>query len=120
MTKREQVISGLECAIDENHGDFKNCHSCAYRKDIDHFQYVCDGDRCCADAIELLLPHIITEADFDNADEYGYIPAWVEDKETNELYADCITKVTLRTDGYRYWSDKPTNEQRENTPWENT
>lgn len=54
MDRLKDVISGLECAIDKDHFGFKKCHSCKYRKDIDHFQYVCDGDRCIAEAIELL------------------------------------------------------------------
>ena len=54
MIDREKVIKALECAIDENHYGFKRCHDCDYRKDIDHFQYVCDGDKCIADAIALL------------------------------------------------------------------
>ena len=54
MPDVDAVIKALECAIDEDHFGFKNCHSCHYRKDIDHLQYVCDGDKCMADAIELL------------------------------------------------------------------
>ena len=54
MADLEKVINGLECAIDPDHYGFKNCHSCVYRKDIDHFQYVCDGDRCIMDALALL------------------------------------------------------------------
>lgn len=52
--KRDGVIKALECAIDKNHFGFKHCHNCEYRKDVDHLQYVCDGDRCIADAIDLL------------------------------------------------------------------
>ena len=51
---RDKVIKGLECVIDKTNFDFKYCHSCEYRKDIDHFQYVCDADRCIVDAIALL------------------------------------------------------------------
>lgn len=60
---REKVIKGLECVIDKTNFDFKYCHSCEYRKDIDHFQYVCDADRCIADAIALLKaqePRVMT------------------------------------------------------------
>ena len=54
MANIKDVIKGLECAIDPDHGGFKGCHSCEYRKDVDHLQWVCDGDRCIADALELL------------------------------------------------------------------
>ena len=52
--KRDGVIKALECAIDKDHFGFKHCHNCEYRKDVDHLQHVCDGDRCIADAIDLL------------------------------------------------------------------
>lgn len=51
---REEVIRGLECAVDPEHNGFKNCHSCRYRKDVDHLQYICNGDKCIMDALTLL------------------------------------------------------------------
>lgn len=115
---RDEVVKGLECAIDPEHGRFKNCNSCACRKDVDHLQYVCDGDKCIADTIALLKayePRLVTEADFATADECGYITAWCE--ASNGLFAECITIRALQETDFRYWTSRPTAEQMEATPW---
>lgn len=57
MSTTQDILKGLECAIDENHFGFTNCHSCPWRKDVDHLQYVCDGDKCTAEAIALIKSH---------------------------------------------------------------
>ena len=65
-------------------------------------------------------PHLVTESDFNGADEYGYIPVWTEEKDGN-MYWECIPKVAITDpDGIevlRYWTSCPTDEQREATPW---
>lgn len=50
----DEVIKGLQCLFDPNNFNFKRCHTCRYRKDIDHLQYVCDDDKCIADVIALM------------------------------------------------------------------
>ena len=75
------------------------------------------------DALALLKaqePRLVTESDFDGADEYGYIPVWTEEKD-GDMYWECIPKVAITCpDGIvvlRYWTSCPTDEQREATPW---
>lgn len=64
-------------------------------------------------------PRLINEADFENADEYGFIPVWCE--ETNKIcYWNCIPRSALETakeDKCRYWTSKPSLKQMEETPW---
>ncbi len=42
-------------------------------------------------------PRLITEADFENADEYGFIPAWYEGLVNKEGWWNCIHKEALET-----------------------
>lgn len=65
-------------------------------------------------------PRLVTEADFENADEYGFIPTWYEGLVNKECWWNCITKEELETakeDGCRYWTSKPSLKQMEETPW---
>lgn len=65
-------------------------------------------------------PRLVTEADFENADEYGFIPAWYEGLVNKEGWWNCIPKEALETakeDGCRYWTAKPSLKQMEETPW---
>lgn len=65
-------------------------------------------------------PRVVTESDFDGADEYGYIPVWTEEKD-GDMYWECIPKAAIvAPDGIevlRYWTSRPTDEQREKEPW---
>ena len=65
-------------------------------------------------------PRLVTESDYDGADEYGYIPVWTEEKD-GDMYWECIPKVAITDpDGIgvlRYWTSRPTDEQREAIPW---
>lgn len=75
------------------------------------------------DAIAMLKaqePRLVTEADFENADEYGFIPVWCEVIGNTKDYWNCITIGALETakeDGCRYWTSKPSLKQMEDTPW---
>ena len=66
--------------------------------------------------------HLVTVADFENADPYGYLPVWVEDKDDSEIICDCITKYAITHPDedchYRYWISRPTDEQRKAVKWE--
>lgn len=69
-------------------------------------------------------PHILTEADFENADDEGYIPAWCEERNGRQ-YWECVPRTVLEYkemgmeyEYYRYWSSRPTDEQREAVRWE--
>ena len=68
-------------------------------------------------------PRLVIEADFENADEYGFIPAWYEGLVNKEGWWNCIPKEALETakeDGCRYWTSKPSLKQMEETPWQAT
>lgn len=55
-------------------------------------------------------PRLVTIDDFKDADECGYITAWCE--ASNGLFAECITVGALEEKDFRYWTSKPTDEQR--------
>lgn len=114
MINREKVIKGLELCAEGPVGCQKEC------------PYKCDfGCRStlARDALALLKaqePRIVTEADFKNADEAGFIPAWCEEKDTGEVYCECISIGALEDAKFghvRFWTFRPTDEQREATPW---
>ena len=66
-------------------------------------------------------PRLVTEADFENADEAGYIPAWYEEKDTGEVYCECISIGALEDAKFghvRWWTFRPTDEQREAVKWD--
>ena len=104
MTNRE-AISKLEYLI----------NSIVSRKEIDEtcFEVI--------DYLETLEPSLVTEQDFDGADDYGYIPVWTEEK-GGDMYWECIPKVAITDpDGIgvvRYWTSRPTDAQREAVKWE--
>ena len=83
-------------------------------------------DDICYEVIEFLEaqePRLVTEADFENADEYGFIPAWYEGLVNKEGWWNCIPKEALKTakeDGCRYWTAKPSLKQMEETPWQDS
>lgn len=119
MADIEKVIKGLEQHMKM---------SCLSR--IEQLQpifcpYFRDGDciiNMCRDALEVLKEqeaHLITEDDFVNADHYGYIPAWTEERNGDQFWK-CITRKSLNSDTkrFKYWSNKPTDEQRKEVKWE--
>lgn len=112
--KREKVIKGLKCHV--NGHPHTRCHKCPYWGTGPHGSSECNV--LAADALALLKeqePRLVTEKDFENADAYGYIPAWCETKD--DLYCECIVVGALDEEGCRYWTSKPTKEQMEVTPW---
>lgn len=62
-------------------------------------------------------PRLVTEDDFKNADELGWLPVWHEER-YGGLYCECILIPALEEKDIRYWTAKPTDEQRKATPWE--
>ncbi len=111
MPDLERVIKGLECCKIP----FRKCYNggCPYFKN--------DGckARLKGDALELLKaqePRLVTESDFDGADEYGYLPVWTEEKD-GDMYFECIPKIAITDpDGiavFRFWTSRPTDDRRE-------
>ena len=109
MTDREKVIKGLEVILEETADMF-------YRSTIQ-------------DALALLKaqePRVMTPQDFDGnpmKDQYGNLPCWLESREPlvasnwcrwNE---DDFIRPMMRN--FRPWTSRPTDEQREATPWLN-
>lgn len=61
-------------------------------------------------------PRLVTIDDFEGADEFGWLPAWCEEY-AGAVYCECILVDALKEKGIRYWTRKPTDEQREAIPW---
>lgn len=115
----EKVIEGLECCI-KYPNEYGDClgGDCLYGPRIE----------CCKelmrDALALLKvqePRLVTEADFKNADDYGYLPVWVEERDDSEIICDCITTIAITSpddDSHcRYWTSRPDEKRRAETPW---
>ena len=104
MLDREMVIEGFEMSYRYSNVDENN---------------TLVPQQLVLDALALLKaqePRLVTEKDFENADAYGYIPAWCETKD--DLYCECIMVGALEEEGCRYWTSKPTKEQMEALKWE--
>lgn len=119
MPNKEKVIKGLEC-----HTKKKVC--------MNHCPY-CDGTGCtemCTstlinDALILLKeqePRLITNEDFANADRWYNILAWCENNPSlgvKTIDSWCIIYPDKLNDKFaRYWTSKPTDEQKQATKWE--
>lgn len=138
MTDRENVIKALEEAIqhyERYSGDEYGREYDFARVEVETLEdaivLLKEDERAIkhqSDHLDALLkaqePRIVTEADFNNADPYGYLPVWVEDKDDNEIICDCITKHAITEPDedyhYRYWTSRPTDAQREAVPWLST
>ena len=121
MMDREKVIKGLEELLEQSRYN----DSVGWNPD-------CDTETL-EDAIALLKaqePRVMTAEDFENnpdVDHDGFLPAWIEyrrDGDWDEYWegqpdewgvckADRIVYESMR-----YWTSRPTDEQREATPWE--
>ena len=70
--------------------------------------------------LKMQKSRLVIESDFNGADEYGYIPVWTEEKD-GDMYWECIPKIAITDlDGIevlRYWTSRPTDEQRKAIPW---
>lgn len=74
-------------------------------------------------------PRVMIPGDFDNnsnVDSAGYLPAWVEyrrDGDWAEYWDDTedgwstVAAHNFEAEGYRCWTSRPTDEQREGMPW---
>ena len=62
-------------------------------------------------------PRLVVKEDFENADKYGYLPVYVENKD-GDMYWDCITDAALGDTVSRFWTAKPTDEQRGAVKWD--
>ena len=126
--KFENVIKGLECYLTMRRGEKVECKMeyCPYWSvDDDTGFSLCNNYQIEAEALALLKAQesrLITEDDFANADDYGYLPAWVENHCTSEMYFECIP-IHAITDPdskgeYRFWTSRPTDEQRKAVKWD--
>lgn len=130
MDDREKAIKGLRQCV--GYEDVDNKYTCIYDGDTNpncpYGGTGGDGVSCMTkmmrDALALLkaqAPRIVTDADFKNADEAGFIPAWCEEKDTGDVYCECISIGALEDAKFgrvRWWTSRPTDEQREAVKWE--
>lgn len=120
MIDREKVIKALE-----NCTQIPKCRDCPWESceeaDCQYIKMPLDLAHLALVLLKAQGPRLMTESDFDGADKYGYIPVWTEEKD-GDMYCKCIPKVAITDpDGIgvlRYWTQRPTDEQREAIPWE--
>ncbi len=109
------VIKGIECCIKTGIHEF--CpEECPYFDDVRDGT----GEGPLKDALALLKeqePRLITADDFKNADTWGWIPAWCEEKDGSS-YWEMITVGALEETKYQYWTARPTDEQRKAVKWD--
>ena len=128
---REKVIKGMECCIPMTlRKGLADCGNCPYDRKI-----TIDGGitECChdlmTDALALLnaqTPRLLTAEDFHgnpDLDDGGGLPCWKEArKETRRSgwAVICYGKWLADTESgaARYWTRKPTEEQRRDEPWQ--
>ena len=115
-TDKEKVINALE-----------RCESYGYCKDTDCPYY--ENTHCLEllrkDALILLKeqePRLINLYDFDNADCWGNIPAWCEYNPSYGIKSIdswlLITIDHLHDKTARYWTQRPTEDQRKAVKWD--
>ena len=110
MHDREVAIRSLiNCISDEC-----DCvNKCQYFKQNDCLNSLM---RDAAQLLKAQEPRLVVKEDFENADKYGYLPVYVENKD-GDMYWDCITDAALGDTVSRFWTMKPTNEQRKAVKW---
>lgn len=120
MPDLEKVVAGLECCTQSS----IECDSnCPYAKVKNCYDVLMDDARALLKAQE---PRVLTAWDFvDNpdADAGGAIPCWKESKSPTRRSGwavICYGKWLGDTEGgtCRYWTGKPTEEQRRGEPWQ--
>lgn len=120
MADREKVIKGLECCLQTD--DVTECQiiDCPYH----HWRDTCT-EWLMKDAIKLLKeqePRLIDLHDFDNADCWGNIPAWCEYNPSYGIKSIdswlLITIDHLHDKTARYWTQRPTEDQRKAVKWD--
>ena len=81
----------------------------------------CEALDMAIEALKALEPRVMTQEDFENnpnVDQYGCLPCWMEYRE--EPKWDGWAEATVHTCveyGRRPWTSRPTDYQREATPW---
>lgn len=103
----EKVIKWLEKEIKNNDywdEDYIDCIPVSMLKDI-------------LALLKAQEPRLVVKEDFVNADRCGYLPVYVEDRD-GDMYWDCITDAALGDTVSRFWTTKPTDEQREAVKWD--
>ena len=134
MIDREKVINGLECCIERDPDDHTRCGECPYKSTM------C-GNRLKIEALALLKAQQPRVMSFDEAMlDIDRDVVWIELKDDQIVEPAIIIVATndsaavmspfsdeedgaLRCDRvlcgktYRCWTSRPTDEQREATPW---
>lgn len=123
MPNQERVLHGLDsCGFYDGIPNICEVTECPYRDDkcgcVHELAH--DAGLLISELLKAQEPRLVIEADFEKADEYGFIPTWYEGLVNKESWWNCITKEELETakeDGCRYWTSKPSLKQMEETPW---
>ena len=116
--KRAKVIKGLEACSMAGTKDDCIGYGCPYLIYNDEVSYDCQ-EQMFDDALALLKaqePRLVEPNDFENADDYNWLPAWCEER-TGAGYWEMILPDALDEKDVRYWTGRPTDEQRAKEPW---
>lgn len=131
--KREKVLKGLECCYIQKNGIPPRCEACPY---MNPMEGTCDNlDELLGDALTLLKAQ---EPRIMSLEEIPYATfGWIEVSEQlipcvlEDVFVDDTVGFASIEDGHDYmcasdygktwrvWTSRPTDEQREATPWKN-
>lgn len=123
MPDAEKVIEGLEMSYKYSNVDENNTlvpqwivlHVIALLKEDER------AIKHQSDHLDALLkaqePRLVEPNDFENADDFNWLPAWCEER-TGAGYWEMILPDALDEKDVRYWTGRPTDEQREAVKWE--
>ena len=121
---REKVMEWADKCTSPAHKS-EDCNECPYHSSYHEGFYSCI-ECLMMDAVELLEeqePRIITLEDFENnqkLDDSGHLNVWEEYKDGSRSGWNTINvnDVSCFSDIRRYWTDRPTEEQRKAVKWE--
>lgn len=144
MIDREKVIKGLECY--RMNPDPEHCekNDCPYNNNDPHYGYWCCSNRLLHDAVRLLKeqePRVMT---LEEVREWKQPDVWIENDKANFIgdyiepagrmefafLSSIVVGNKKHPDGtpitmdeqygkkWRCWTARPTDKQREETPWE--
>lgn len=133
MIDSEKVIRAIECRLDENVSKYRHCLSCDYRHDLDHCVWTCQTDGILEDALALLKaqePRVMTleEVKALSTDEVVFFQPNSVNPVRPRIVA-CVSENNIAfSDGgcwmfdeygnrFYLWTARPTDAQREATPW---
>ena len=114
---REDAVKGLWDVANWHYGKYEQTHEEDYLNDSQFLMAV-------ADMLKAQEPRLLTCADFEAnpmLDDDGRLPCWCEDLICDSGWTAVsvggVLPDHIKANGCRYWTSRPTDAQREATPW---